>query len=40
MMASALEGWEEVVEQDALAWLHFSALALGILFLTVSRGWF
>jgi len=35
MMATALKSWEEVVEQDALAWLHLSSLTLGSLLLSV-----
>ena len=40
MMSSALEGREEVVEKDALAWLHLATLALGSLLFTIGRGWF
>ena len=31
--ASALEGWEEVIEQNTLSWLGLSALALGCFLL-------
>lgn len=36
VVATALKGREEVIEKDALAWLHLSALALGSFLLAVS----
>ena len=36
-MTAALQCWEEVVQEDALAWLDLSALALRGLFVALSR---
>ena len=40
VMTSTLQGWEEVIEQDALAWLDLSAFTLRSFLFTVSWGWF
>jgi len=40
VMTATFKSWEEIVEENALAWLDFSTFALGGLLFAISRGWF